>query len=518
MKKTTMFSQLLGVLVGLAIGGASLAQTYPVVDTGQTNCYNNTQAIPAPLPGQAFYGQDAQEPGVPAAYRNNGNGTVTDLNTGLMWQRSPDTSGDGVITYSDKLTFAQALTYPDRLNTTRFAGYNDWRLPTVQELYSLIDFRGIEPAPTAQSSAGAVPFINTNYFAFAYGFINSGERVIDSQWATRTVYVANTNQMFGVNFADGRIKGYGTTTPGQAAKTFFVICVRGNPDYGVNSFVNNRNGTITDNATGLMWSQTDSGAGMNWSNALVWVQTKNAARYLGFNDWRMPNAKELQSLVDYTRSPATSRTAAINSLFNCTAILNEGRQLDYPFYWASTTHVGNMDGVYVAFGRALGWLPQPANSLNYVLVDVHGAGAQRSDPKAGNPANYPYGFGPQGDVIRIYNYVRLVRQGLVTVPPVAPPAPPLLTIISPRTNQIFQAARIIVSGTATSTNGIRSVTVNGASSVLNGTTWSCPFNLVAGTNLITAIATDNSAARLTAQQVVRAILTPQQLLPPSTRR
>jgi hypothetical protein len=44
-------------------------------------------------------------------------------------------------------------------------------------------------------------------------------------------------------------------------------------------------------------------------------------------------------------------------------------------------------------------------------VDVHGAGAQRSDPKTGDPAMFPHGRGPQGDVIRIYNYVRLVRGG-----------------------------------------------------------------------------------------------------------
>jgi Raf kinase inhibitor-like YbhB/YbcL family protein len=42
-------------------------------------------------------------------------------------------------------------------------------------------------------------------------------------------------------------------------------------------------------------------------------------------------------------------------------------------------------------------------------VDVHGAGAQRSDPKAGDPAMFPHGRGPQGDVIRINNFVRLVR-------------------------------------------------------------------------------------------------------------
>lgn len=47
-------------------------------------------------------------------------------------------------------------------------------------------------------------------------------------------------------------------------------------------------------------------------------------------------------------------------------------------------------------------------------MDVHGAGAQRSDPKTGDPGNFPYGYGPQGDVIRIYNYVRMVRDNDTT--------------------------------------------------------------------------------------------------------
>jgi hypothetical protein len=58
--------------------------------------------------------------------------------------------------------------------------------------------------------------------------------------------------------------------------------------------------------------------------------------------------------------------------------------------------------VYVCFGRGLGY-------VNGVWQDVHGAGCQRSDPKAGDPGEYPYGHGPQGDAIRILNYVRLVR-------------------------------------------------------------------------------------------------------------
>ena len=118
---------------------------------------------------------------------------------------------------------------------------------------------------------------------------------------------------------------------------------------------------------------------------------------------------------ELTRSPQTTISAAIDPLFNVTPIIDEGGGINYPFYWASTTHAdGPLDhqftkAVYVCFGEALGFMEQPPGSGNYVLLDVHGAGAQRSDPKQGNPDNYPHGFGPQGDVIRIYNFVRLVR-------------------------------------------------------------------------------------------------------------
>jgi hypothetical protein len=57
----------------------------------------------------------------------------------------------------------------------------------------------------------------------------------------------------------------------------------------------------------------------------------------------------------------------------------------------------------------MGYMTDPGNSAISGWLDVHGAGAQRSDPKAGNPADFPKGRGPQGDAIRIYNYVRLVR-------------------------------------------------------------------------------------------------------------
>jgi len=169
-----------------------------------------------------------------------------------------------------------------------------------------------------------------------------------------------------------------------------------------------------------MWSKSDCGVGLNWEEALAWVQQKNQENYLGHNDWRLPNAKEMQSIVDYSRSPQTTNSAAIDPVFNITTIIDEGGDTNYPFYWTNTTHLDgppehrNTKAVYLAFGEALGFMEIPPNSGNYILYDVHGAGAQRSDPKSGDPDNYPHGFGPQGDVIRIYNYVRCARGGDVT--------------------------------------------------------------------------------------------------------
>ncbi|MBN1262612.1 MAG: DUF1566 domain-containing protein [Anaerolineae bacterium] len=383
--------------------------TYPVVDTGQTICYDDGDELACPAAGEAFYGQDAQFDGNAPGYTDNGNGTVTDNVTGLMWQQSPDTDEDGDIDVADKFTYAEACAYCEALD---LAGYDDWQLPGIKQLYSLIDFSGIDPSGyQGNDTTGLNPFIDTDYFDFAYGDTNAGERLIDAQFASSTLYVAATPMqlLFGVNFADGRIKGYGLTMPGPGGgeKTFYVLCSRGNTSYGQNSFVDNQDGTITDSASGLMWAQDDSEQGLNWEEALAWVEEKNAENYLGYSDWRLPNVKELQSLVDYTRSPDTTGSAAIDPLFDVTAITNEAGATDYPFYWSSTTHANWTEspgayGAYVAFGRALGY-------MNNTWVDVHGAGAQRSDPKSGDPVDWPYGHGPQGDAIRIYNYVRLVR-------------------------------------------------------------------------------------------------------------
>jgi len=396
------------------LSSAAMELTYPVVDTGQTAFYNNSVEIGAPSEGGAFYGQDAQFTGNAPSYTLSGNGvTVLDNVTGLTWTQGADWTGDGTVDVSDKFSYADAQTYVDTLNAQDYGGHDDWRVPTIKELYSLIDYRGTDPNPMATSTSGLVPFIDDSIFEFAYGDTSAGERIIDSQWATSTLYVStvmgNTQAMFGVNFADGRIKGYPAVGgPGGVDKTYYVRFCRGNTDYGTNSFTYNDDATVTDSATGLMWLQADNGAGVNWEDALAWAEQKNDENYLGHNDWRLPNAKELQSLLDYTRSPDTHGTAAIDPLFSATQITNEAGESDYPFYWSGTTFLrfngSARAAVYVAFGEGLGTMD------GTTIIDVHGAGCQRSDPKDGDPDDYPsWGNGPQGDVARVFNYVRLVR-------------------------------------------------------------------------------------------------------------
>ena len=227
--------------------------------------------------------------------------------------------------------------------------------------------------------------------------------------------------LFGVNFADGRIKGYGLRSPRTGGqKTFYVLYVRGNRQYGRNDFKDNGDGTVTDRATGLMWMKGDSGtlkAGrgkdgkLNWAEALAWAE---GLGYAGYSDWRLPNVKELQSLVDYSRSPATTGSAAIDPVFEASSFVAAGGIEDYGCYWSGTTHasVSRVEAAaYVAFGRSFGWM-QDRRSGRYTLMDVHGAGSQRSDPKSGDASRFPRGRGPQGDVIRIDNLVRCVRAGV----------------------------------------------------------------------------------------------------------
>ena len=361
---------------------------YKIVDTGVTAFYDNNREISyVPGSGSVFNGQDATYCGNQPRYSfvDSEQKVVRDENTGLMWMRYLSPQG--------KMTYEQAKrTY----HLVNLGGFNDWRIPNVKELFSLIKFTG---SMAGGAEAGGERFIDTNYFEQPLGNTSIGEREIDAQVLSGTEYTGRVfggqQCNFGVNFIDGRIKCY------PRHGYFYVRLVRGNPNYGQNRFENNGD-TVSDLNTGLMWQRNDAGPG-HWPGALQYCLRLDLG---GFTDWRLPNVKELQSIVDYSRGPQTTNTPAIDSIFNTTRIRLTDGSYDYPYYWSGTTHVDGRPiwAAYVAFGQ--GWGAPWGNSL----VDVHGAGSQRSDPKIIGPGRtYPEFFGPQGDMRVVNNYARCVR-------------------------------------------------------------------------------------------------------------
>jgi len=316
-------------------------------------------------------------------YVANGDGTVTDVITGLMWQQS----------MGEAVTYWTAVNSAENVAT---GGYSDWRMPTMKELFSLILYSG------QAYGADHVRFFIDDVFDQPLGNTSvEGGREVDAQTWSAHIYngsVMNNSltTAFGVNFVDGRVKAYPITLEKYARY------VRGNDAYGINQFQDNGDGTISDIATGLMWMETNNNTGMDWQSALALADRFELA---GYSDWRLPTIKELHSIVDYSKGQG--QAAIDETFFQITQTTDMGGNPWYPFFWSSTTLLdGDQPGdqaAYQAFGRALGIIDDQ-------VVDVHGAGAVRCDPKSGNREDYPghyHGF--QGDIQNVFNYVRLVR-------------------------------------------------------------------------------------------------------------
>ncbi len=120
--------------------------------TGQSKCYGFVEGrgwSEVPCDSAACAGQDgADETGCPTEGRftDNGDGTVTDTCTGLQWQKdTADTNGDGHVVDDgiDSLAWCDALAYCENLS---FAGHDDWRLPNVRELQSIVDYGRESPS------------------------------------------------------------------------------------------------------------------------------------------------------------------------------------------------------------------------------------------------------------------------------------------------------------------------------------------------------------------------------------
>ena len=251
---------------------------FKLPDTGQNVSYTTTT------------GEDADYVLNPMSFKDNGNGTVTDNNTNLMWQKT-----DG-----GEMTFEKAIQYCDTLT---LGGYTDWRLPTAIELFSIQYFEANRPA------------LNTTFFtSTAAEYWWSSDKQADN---TGVIWLANNGGGIG-NHAKTESKSAGGT------RLIHVRAVRSpiTTTFAVAHFTDNGDGTIQDNYTGLTWQKNTSTTPMNWEAALAFAKTVSQG---GKSDWRLPNIKELQSLNDVSRvKPSINKTYFPNIV-------------SAAFYWSSTT-------------------------------------------------------------------------------------------------------------------------------------------------------------------------------------
>jgi len=245
-------------------------------DTGQTTSYTTTP------------GEDADYNINPPFFINNSNGTITDTVTGLVWQQV-----DG-----GEMTFDKATTYASNLV---LGGYSDWRMPSILELNSLLNHDKNNPA------------LNTVYFtATAAQYWWSGQKQVND--ATKA-WCANAGGGIGNHPVSETVSAGG-------AKKFHVRAVRdiSTPATIATRFIDNKNGTTTDQLTGLIWQQipTDS---MTWEQALITAENLVSG---GSSLWRMPNIKELQSISEVSiYNPSISKTYFSG--------------ISTAFYWSSTS-------------------------------------------------------------------------------------------------------------------------------------------------------------------------------------
>ncbi len=286
-------SQYLKILISIIAAGLffviSISFIYPyrsyaawqmqdLPDTGQTTSYTST------------FGEDADYTINPPSYTDNGD-TLTDEVTELMWQQNE------VLTTT---TAATASTYCDDLS---LGGYSDWRLPSSHELYSLVDLSTSNPP------------LNSTYFT---------NTVSADYWWSVTPQVDNSDNYWAMN-AGG---GIGAKPQSEAqTKNFYIRCARGDLAITVTpNFTANGDETVTEHNTSLMWQRSGT-LSMTWETALTQCESLTLA---GYEDWRLPNIKELRSISDddnlYHPSVSTTYFTLTETYPTTTTI-----------YWSSTT-------------------------------------------------------------------------------------------------------------------------------------------------------------------------------------
>ena len=201
------------------------------------------------------------------------------------------TPGDG----SDTEDFITAL------NNEVFGGFSDWRLPTVKELATLLNY------------SKRLPAIDTLWFP------NTDWR---PHWSSNTA-IDDARLARIVGFQYGGVVGADL----KSAVWYRVRAVRGGPlNGGGTALVDNNDGTITDTQTGLMWQKETAPGTYTWEQAFTYAEELSLG---GYTDWRLPNINELISRRYYSRF-----NPSIHSLLAQHTVSTSWEESDY---WSSTT-------------------------------------------------------------------------------------------------------------------------------------------------------------------------------------
>ncbi|PTN31580.1 DUF1566 domain-containing protein [Desulfonatronum sp. SC1] len=278
--------------------------------------------------------------------------------------------------------------YKDRVNAASLCGYTDWRVPSIKELESITHLETFSPT------------IDTTYFpntSIMY-YWSSSPNADNNRYAWVLYFKVGSSYMYGLRGSAERVLLARGGHPVEAS-TQAGHCMNNIPPSNPDSIytVSNNGNTVTDIRTGLMWKtcpegQTWTGRTCSGSyNTFTWIGALAHAEshvFANHRDWRLPNVKELRSLVDECRAyPSINETFFPNSLSQS--------------YWTSSPSADNSlksKVVVFIFGQPhgnssrseynLAWLVrggQTGPSGHTLIVNSIGAS---SVPITGNPSSY----------------------------------------------------------------------------------------------------------------------------------
>jgi hypothetical protein len=344
-------------LLFLFLTTAAFAGTVNLPRTGQTNCYDSTGGAYIPCAGTGEDGEIKAGVAWPnPRFTDNGDGTMTDYLTGLMWMKDANLPGG-------TKTWLQALDYVAGMNIgSPFGpGYTDWRLPNVNELRSLINFNEANNATwlTSQGFTNVQDYsywsstscAHDPYDAWSVNMWSGGTGVLcyakyysynHYVWPVRSgqcgslensvICLPQTGQTKCYDELGYEISCSGTGQDGE---------IQAGVDSPIPRFTDHGNDTVTDNLTGLMWTRNTNlyGGSVTWSQALSYAKKMNNGTYenFGYTDWRLPNVNELASLINF------------NEANNATWLNSQGFtnvQEDMAYYWSSTSYAFEPDNAW----------------------------------------------------------------------------------------------------------------------------------------------------------------------------